>query len=112
MSVLDELLRMPDEAEAMQRLRALRVEHMRRTLQAQHVSIVREAHAQRVRKLLARVRADTSPVALLNECIAPLRSSTIAARFPAFQRAVRAHYPDAFEWEAHLDALDAALDLE
>ena len=116
---LEALLCLPDEEEAFQRLRAMRAERMRATLRTRHDELVRDAQAGRIRGLIARVRdacaeaSEPSHVAhILDETIAPLHHAAIAVRFPTVQRTVlRAAYPTtpAFEWKAHLSALEAAL---
>jgi hypothetical protein len=105
---MDELLRMPDESEAIDRLRALRAEHMRQQLSKRHEAIVCAAHAQRLTRLFARARE--SPC-LLKE----LKLSIVTQRFPTVRSLLLECYDvddTAFDWNAHLDALEKALEAD
>ena len=105
---MDELLRMPDEGDAIDRLRALRAEHARQALQARHESIVFDAHASRLRRLIASARA-SKQTRFLQEVIAPLKTSIVTVRFPSVRAVVLEEYTDDLDWEAHLAALEAAI---
>jgi hypothetical protein len=108
------------EEEAIAKLRALREEH-REYIRADVMLRIQtiEAEARRMRNVLASVRrivmTHMSPAALLPERVLPMigwRSSY--DYFGSLQRAVIS-YPkncDRFDWKAHLDALDAALDID
>ena len=103
---MDELLRMPDEGEAIDRLRALRAEYMRQQLSARHEAIVRDAHAQRLRRMFASARE--SPCSLKE-----LRLSIVTQRFPTVRSLILENYADAtMDWNAHLDALEQALEAD
>jgi hypothetical protein len=108
------------EEEAIAKLRVLRDEHqgyVRADIALRILTI--QAEARRMRDVLASVRSDAkthgNPAALLSERVLPMihwRSSY--EHFRGFQRIIFA-YPsncDRFDWKAHLDALDAALDVD
>jgi hypothetical protein len=109
------------EEEAIAKLRVLRDEHqgyVRADVALRIQSI--QAEARRMRNVLALVRVDgqhprCNQAALLSERVLPMihwRSSY--EHFPTFQRTTFA-YPsncDRFDWKAHLDALDAAVDAD
>ena len=97
---MDELLRIPDESDAIDRLRALRAEHARQALRARHVAIVREAHAARLRRLLANATPQT---------LEGLETSIVAVHFPTVRAVALERHAD---WEAHLAALERALETD
>jgi hypothetical protein len=109
------------EEEAIARLRVLRDEHQGyvRADVALRIQTI-QAEARRMRDVLASIRVDgqhprCNQAALLSERVLPMihwRSSY--EHFPTFQRTTFA-YPsncDHFDWKAHLDALDAAVDAD
>jgi hypothetical protein len=109
------------EAEAVTKLRALRDEHQgyMRADTALRIQTI-QAEARRMRDVLASIRVDgqhprCNQAALLSERVLPMihwRSSY--EHFPSFQRTTCA-YPsncDSFDWKAHLDALDAAVNVD
>jgi hypothetical protein len=108
------------EEEAIASLRALRDEHQGyvRADVALRIQTI-QAEARRMRDVLASVRLEAkthfNPAALLSERVLPMihwRSSY--EHFRGFQRTV-VSYPsncDHFDWKAHMDALDAAVDAD
>lgn len=108
------------EEEAIKKLRALRDEHQGyvRADTALRIQTI-QAQARLMREVLSSVRsvAEThfNPAALLSERVLPMihwRSSY--EHFRGFQRTVIS-YPsncDHFDWKAHMDALDAAVDAD
>jgi hypothetical protein len=105
---MDELLRMPDESEAIDRLRALRAEYMRQQLSERHEAIVRDAHAQRLRRMFASARE-------AHCSLKELKLSIVTQRFPTVRSLVLERYDvddTAFDWNAHLDALERALEAD
>jgi hypothetical protein len=102
---MDELLRMPDESEALDRLRALRAEYMRQQLSELHEAIVRDAHAQRLRRMFASARE-------AHCSLKELKLSIVTQRFPTVRSLVLERYEDVDDWNAHLDALERALEAD
>jgi hypothetical protein len=109
------------EEEAIARLRVLREEHqghMRVDIALRILTIQAEAH--RMRDVLASVRSEAkthcNPAALLSERVMPMRLwHSSYEHFRGVQRAICESYPsncDHFDWKAHLDALDAAVDAD
>ena len=108
------------EEEAIASLRALRDEYQgyKRADAALRIQTI-QAQARLMRDVLASVRSEAkthfNPAYLLSDRVSPMskwRSSY--EHFRGFQRTV-VSYPsncDRFDWKAHMDALDAAVDAD
>jgi hypothetical protein len=102
---MDELLRMPDESD---RLRAQRDEYMCQELIENLKATVRVHIAQRLRCIFASARED--------HCrLKEPRLSFFTQRFPTVHSLVLESYDvddTAFDWSAHLDVLERALEAD
>ena len=109
------------EEEAIASLRALRDEHQGyvRADVALRIQTI-QAEARLMRDVLASVRSEAkthfNPAALLSERVSHMRHwASSYEHFRGFQRTIREGYPsncDHFDWKAHMDALDAAVDAD
>ena len=99
---MDELLRMPDESD---RLRAQRDAYMCQELIEDLKATARLHVAQRLRCIFASARED--------HCrLKEPRLSFLTQRFPTVHSLVLERYEDVDDWNAHLDALERALEAD
>ena len=96
---MDELLRIPDESDAIDRLRALRAEHARQALRARLLLL------SVFEDVIAALRCD----AATPQTLEGLDKSNVAVHFPTVRAVALERHAD---WEAHLAALNCALEAD